>query len=74
MRVPALILGAILLLVGGVMAAGLFKYKDTETVVDFGKVEIKTTTEKTAPLNWGYVLMGGGALLLAGGALARKSD
>lgn len=74
MRVPAIILGVVLIIVGGIMAAGLFKYKDTEKVVDFGKFEIEATTEKTAPLNWGYILMGGGVLVLVAGAMVRKSS
>lgn len=74
MRVPAMILGVVLVIVGGLMAAGLFKYKDTDKVVDFGKLEIEATREKTAPLNWGYVLIGGGVLILVAGALIRKAN
>lgn len=74
MRLPVVILGVVLLIVGGLMAAGMFKYKDTDKVVDFGKFEIEATREKTAPLNWGYVLMGGGVLVLVAGALVRKGS
>ena len=74
MRVPAMILGVVLVIVGGLMAAGLFKYKDTDKVVDFGKLEIEATREKTAPLNWGYVLIGGGVLILVAGALIRNAN
>lgn len=74
MRVPAMIVGVVLVIIGGLMAVGMFKYKDTDKVVDFGKFEIEATKEKTAPLNWGYVLIGGGVLVLVAGALVRKTS
>lgn len=72
MRMPALILGAVLVIIGGLIAAGVFKYQDTDEVVDFGQLEVEKTEEKTAPLNWGYVLLGGGLVVLVVGALTRK--
>jgi hypothetical protein len=72
MRNALFIVGALLVAGGLLVASGLLKYQDTDKVVDFGQVEIEATREKTAPLNWGYVLLGGGALLLVGGAFARK--
>ncbi len=74
MRLPAMILGVVLIIIGGLIAAGVFKYKDTDKVLDFGKLEVETTREKTAPLNWGYVLIGGGVLVLVAGALVRKAN
>ena len=72
MRNVLFIFGALLLVAGLLMAGGKLKYEDTDKVVDLGKVEINATHEKTAPLNWGYVLLGGGALLIVGGALAKR--
>jgi hypothetical protein len=73
MRNPLLIVGALLIVAGLAIASGMLKYQDTDKVVDFGKVEIEATREKTAPLNWGYVLLGAGGVALVAGALARKS-
>lgn len=72
MRNALFIIGALLVVAGILVASGVMKYQDTDKVVDFGKVEIEATREKTAPVNWGYVLLGGGALLLVGGAFAGK--
>lgn len=72
MRNALFVLGALLVISGIVMATGLFRYKDTDKVVDLGKVEVEATREKTAPVNLGYVLLGGGALVLVGAALVRK--
>lgn len=72
MRTPALLIGAILIVIGGLIAAGVFRYEDTDKVMDFGKLEVEKTEEKTTPVNWGYVLLGGGALVLVAGALMRR--
>lgn len=72
MRTGLLILGVLLVVGGLVVAAGLFKYQDKDKIVDFGKVEIESSREKTAPMNWGWVLLGGGAVALVAGALVRK--
>ena len=72
MRNALFIVGALLVVAGLLAVSGMLKYQDTDKVVDFGKVEIEATHEKTAPVNWGYALLGGGALLLVGGAFARK--
>ena len=72
MRKPLLILGVLLVVAGIVIAAGQMKYRDTDKVVDLGNLELEVSREKTAPVNWGWILLGGGAALLIGGALVRK--
>lgn len=72
MRNALFIVGALFVAAGLLMAAGKLHYKKTDTVADFGKLELHATHEKTAPINWGYVLLGGGAVLLVVGAMTRK--
>lgn len=72
MHKPLLILGSILVVVGLLIASGMLNYKDTDKVADFGSLEIEATREKQAPLNWGYVLLGVGAVALVGGAMMRR--
>ena len=73
MRNAMLILGALLVVGGLLIASGMLKYQDTDKVADFGKVEIEATREKTAPINWGWILLGGGAAALVAGAFVRKT-
>jgi hypothetical protein len=73
MRNPLFIVGAVMVAIGLFISAGKLRYTDTEKVADFGKLEIQASHEKTTPLNWGYVLIGGGAVLLVIGAMTRKS-
>ena len=72
MRSFLLICGALLCAGGVLIAAGMLKYRDSEKVVDLGAVEVEASREKSAPANLGYLLIGGGALLLVGGAVARR--
>lgn len=73
MRVPAMIVGAILIVLGALVASGVFKYQKTETVLDIGSIEIEKTEDKSVPFNWGYALLAGGALVLVVGAVAGKN-
>jgi energy-converting hydrogenase Eha subunit G len=73
MRKPLLILGILLVVAGILVAAGQMKYQDKDKVVDLGNLELEASREKTAPVNWGWILLGGGAVLLIGGALVRKT-
>jgi uncharacterized membrane protein YidH (DUF202 family) len=72
MRNPLMILGVLFIVVGIVIASGLMKYQDKDKVIDLGKVELEATREKEAPVNWGYILLGVGAVVLVGGALIKK--
>jgi ABC-type enterobactin transport system permease subunit len=67
-------IGIVLLIVGGaLMVMGSFTYKDTDPVIDLGKVEItKTTTkERRIPIAVSATVMGVGAALAIVGALKK---
>ncbi len=72
MRMPALVIGVILLVAGGLIAAGVFKWESTEKVADIGPIEISKTETKSPPLNLGWVLLGAGAVAVVIGALSKK--
>ena len=72
MRTPALVIGALLLIIGGLIAAGVFKFQSTEKVVDIGPIEISKTDTKTPPLNLGWILLGAGAVAVVIGAVSKK--
>ena len=72
MRLPAFILGVILLVAGGLIAAGVFKFQSTEKVLDMGPIEVTKTDTKSPPINLGWVLMGVGAVVLVIGAASKK--
>ena len=72
MRTPALIFGLVLLLVGGLIAAGIFSFTQQETVAKLGPMEITTTEQKKPAPVLGYVLLGAGALVLVLGFTSRK--
>lgn len=70
----ALLICGVLLVVGGLLiAGGQLRYQDKDKVMDFGSVEVEASREKTAPLNWGWLMLGGGAVALVAGALVRKA-
>lgn len=72
MRKPALVIGALLLVAGGLIAAGVFKFQTTEKVAELGPIEITKTDTKTPPINLGWVLIGAGAVAVVIGALGKK--
>lgn len=72
MRTPALVIGVILLVVGGLVASGVFKWQSTEKVADIGPIEISTTQTKTPPLNLGWILLGAGAVAVVVGVMSKK--
>ena len=72
---PLVIVGILLFLIGAtLMIVGKVTTKDTDPVIDIGKLEIsKTTTETTrVPLIVSGGLMGVGAALAVIGALKKK--
>jgi hypothetical protein len=72
MRTPALIVGILLLVVGGLISAGVLSFDKEETVAKLGPLEITTTdNKKPAPLV-GYLLLGVGALVLVVGLAGKK--
>jgi hypothetical protein len=72
MRIPALILGFVLLVAGALIAFGVFSFSKQETVAKLGPIELTTTEQKKPPPLVGYVLLGAGALVLVLGFAARK--
>jgi hypothetical protein len=72
MRNALFVVGVLFAAAGLLMAAGKMHYTKTDKVADFGKLEIEAKHEKSAPINWGYLLLGGGAILLVAGAMTRK--
>ena len=72
MRIPALILGFLLLVSGALIAFGVFSFDKKETVAKLGPMELTTTEKKKPAPLVGYVLFGAGALVLVLGYAARK--
>ena len=72
MRTPALVIGVLLLIVGGLIAAGVFSFSKQQTVAKLGPMEITTTEQKKPAPILGYVFLGAGALVLVFGAASRK--
>ncbi len=72
MRMPLIVIGIILLLAGGLIAAGVFKFQTKETVADIGPIEISKTDTKTPPVNVGWILLGAGALSVVVGFATKK--
>lgn len=72
MRIPALIIGFLLLIAGSLIALGVVSFSEKETVAKLGPMELTTTTQsKPAPV-LGYVLLGAGTLVLVLGFASRK--
>lgn len=72
MRMPAIVIGVILLVIGGLIAAGVFKFESTEKVADIGPIEISKTDTKRPPVNLGWILLGAGALAVVIGVASKK--
>ena len=72
MRTPALVIGVLLLIAGGLIAAGVFKFQTTEKVAELGPIEITKTDTKTPPINLGWILLGAGAVAVVIGAVSKK--
>ena len=72
MRTPALVIGVLLLIIGGLITAGVFKFQTTEKVADIGPNEISKTDTKTPPINLGWILLGAGAVAVVFGAVSKK--
>ena len=72
MRTPLLVIGILLLVIGGLVAANVFKFQTKEKVADLGPIEISRTETREAPVNLGWVLLGAGAVALVAGAAMKK--
>jgi len=74
MRMPAMVVGVLLLIFGALMSTGAFHWTETHRVADLGPLKINKTEEHTTPFNWGYILLGGGLALVIIGAMAGKKE
>ena len=72
MRIPALVIGLLLLVAGGLVAAGMFRFTDTREVLRIGDASLKVSKEKTPDRTLGYVLLAVGAAVTVVGAMAKK--
>ena len=72
MRIPALVLGVLLIIVGGLISAGIISFDRQETVAKLGPLEVTATHEKKPAPMIGYILLGAGALLVVIGLVAKK--
>ena len=72
MRVPALLIGVILLVAGGLIVGGVIEWQSTEKVADIGPIQINKTETRSPPSNLGWVLLGAGAVVVVAGALMKK--
>jgi hypothetical protein len=72
MRTPALIIGILLLIAGGLVSAGMFSFSDTKEVLKVGDASLSVTQQKTPDRTLGYVLLAVGAVVTVVGAMAKK--
>lgn len=72
MRTPLIVIGILLLIAGGLIAGGVFKFQTKETVADIGPIEISKTDTKTPPINLGWILLGAGALSVVVGFATKR--
>jgi hypothetical protein len=61
-----------LLIVGGLISAGVFSFTTQATVAKLGPLEITASEQKKPAPVLGYVLLGAGVLVLAFGAASKK--
>jgi len=72
MRTPALIIGILLIVAGGLISAGVFSFNKEETVAKLGPLEVTATHQKKPAPMIGYILLGAGGLLVVIGLVAKK--
>jgi hypothetical protein len=72
MRIPALVIGLLLLIAGGLVATGMFSFTDTKEVLRIGDASLKVSQEKKPDRTLGYVLLAVGAAVTVAGAMAKK--
>ncbi len=72
MRTPALVIGILLLIAGGLIAAGVINFSDTKEVIRLGDASLSVTQQKTPDRNIGYVLLALGAVGVIVGMVGKK--
>ena len=72
MRTPALVIGILLLIAGGLISTGMISFADKKEILSIGDASISVTEQKRPDRTVGYVLLGVGVLLTVVGAVAKK--
>jgi hypothetical protein len=72
MRTPALVIGILLLIVGGLISAGVFSFTDTREVLRIGDASLEVSQQKKPDRTLGYVLLAVGAVVTVLGAVSKK--
>lgn len=72
MRTPALVIGILLLIAGGLISAGVIRFSDTKEVLRVGDASLSVTQQKSPDRNIGFALLAIGAVVTVVGAIAKK--
>ena len=72
MRMPALIVGILLLIASALVLSGTFTYNDNKEVLKIGDASLTMQEKKSPPKEWGYGLLAVGALALVIAATSKK--
>ena len=72
MRMPAIIIGILLLVAGALTLSGTFKYTDNKEVLKIGDASLTVQQEKSPPKGLGYGLLAVGAIAMVLGATGKK--
>ena len=72
MRIPALIIGLLLLIAGGLITAGSFTYHQDKELLKIGDASLTVSQEKPLPKRLGYGLLAAGAAALVLAAASKK--
>ena len=72
MRKPALVIGAILLIVGGLITAGMLSFPDKKEILSVGDASLSVTKNTKPDRTLGYVLLALGAVGVIVGVAGKK--
>lgn len=72
MRTPALFIGILLLVAGGLISAGVISFSDRKELLSVGDASISVSQQKTPDRTLGYVLLAIGAVVIVVGAASKK--
>jgi hypothetical protein len=72
MRKPALIIGVLLLVAGGLISAGMLSIPDKKEILSVGDASLSVTQQKKPDRTLGYVLLALGAVGVIVGVAGKK--